>query len=161
MPEDGSTDERLDAPSVRKRDMDARFLAGCTTIAVLSLVVYGLHAAPFFFIGASTKQGLALIALYGALPVLGLGTVAVRRLGLEGATGLIGGSVAGAIFAYLRLSALAVGHLAPSPELPEPDYPAHWAWMLPLAWVLAITALALIALPRRETQDQGGPPASR
>jgi hypothetical protein len=82
-------------------------------------------------------------------------------MGLEAATALAGGSFAGAIFAYLRLDSLMLGKLGRVEGLPAPDFPESWAWLLPLAWCLAVAAAILILLPRRETQDEAARPASR
>ena len=161
MPEDGQSDERIDSPYPRKRDMDARFLAGCTTIAIISLATYATIAWPFFAFQAHSREGLVQIGLAGAAPVLIVGTFLIRKLGLEAAVALVGGSIAGGIFAFLQLRGIALGHIASTQDLPEPDYPAAWVWGLPLAWVLVVAALALFTLPRRETQDQAEPPASR
>jgi hypothetical protein len=141
--------------------MDTRFLAGCSTIAILSLTFYAMLAWPFFVFEAHLRAGLAQIALYGALPVLVAGVLATRAKGLEGATALVGGSIAGAIFAYLRLDALTLGKLGDLQELPPPDWPDSWAWLIPLAWCLAVAATALLALPKRETQDEGAPGSDR
>lgn len=161
MADGRNTDEKLGTPYPRRRDMDTRFLSGCSTIAVLSLAFYAMQAWPFFSFPAHERAGLVKVGLYGALPVLLAGIAAVRLKGLEGATALVGGSMAGAIFAYLRLDALTLGKLGDLQELPPPDWPDSWAWLIPIAWCLTAAAVALLALPKRETQDEGAPGSDR
>lgn len=161
MPEGHGTDEKLESPYPRKRDMDSRYLTGCLTIAFLSLLFYFMLAWPFFVFPAHLRSGLLMIGLLGALPVLVLGGSLVRIVGLEAATALAGGSFAGAIFAYLRLDSLMLGKLGDVQDLPPPNYPDSWAWLLPLAWCLAVAASVLLLLPKREIQDEGGAGPSR
>ncbi len=155
------TDEKVDAAYPRKPDMDSRFLSGCLTIAILSLLFYAMLAWPFFAFPAHLKSGLVQIGLFGGLPTLVLGGLLVRIKGLEAATALAGGSFAGAIFAYLRLDSLMLGKLADVRDLPPPNYPEAWAWLIPLAWCLVVAAAVLLLLPRRETQDEGTAKTSR
>lgn len=161
MADGQETDEKVESPYPRVKSMDSRFLSGCMTIAVLSIVFYGMLAWPFFAFPVHLRAGMIQVGLYGALPAFLLGALVLRRIGLEGATSFAGGSFAGAVFAYLRLDSLQLGKLADVRNLPPPDYPGHWAWMLPVAWCLVVTATILIVLPRRETQDEGGPKTNR
>ncbi len=161
MADGHKTDEKIETPYPRKRDMDSRFLTGCFTIAILSIVFYAMLAWPFFAFQAHLKSGLVQIGLFGALPTLVLGGTLIRRLGLEAATALAGGSFAGAIFAYLRLDSLMLGKLADVQDLPPPDYPEAWAWLIPVGWCLVVAATVLLLLPRRETQDEAQPKTSR
>lgn len=151
---DGQTDERLEAPVKQKRDMDSRFLAGCLTIAFLSLVFWILTAWPFFVFPVHLKSGLLNAFVFGPLPALVLGVVLVRIRGLEAATALAGGGLAAGVFAYLHLGNLSLGRFADTSDLPPPDYPTLWVWLLPLAWCFAIDSVIFLALPRREVQDE-------
>ncbi len=161
MADGHKTDEKIETPYPRKRDMDTRFLTGCFTIALLSIVFYTMLAWPFFAFQASLKSGLVQIGLFGALPTLALGGGLVRRIGLEAATALAGGSFAAAIFAYLHLNSLMLGKLADVKDVPPPNYPDSWAWLIPIAWCLVVAATVLILLPRRETEDEAQPKSSR
>ncbi len=156
-----NTDEKIETPYPRKRDMDSRFLAGCFSIAFLSILYYAMLAWPFFAFQAHLKSGLVQIGLYGALPTLALGGALVRRMGLEAATALAGGSFAGGIFAYLRLDSLMLGKLGDVRDLPPPDYPEPWAWLIPVAWCMAVLAVIFLLLPKRETQDEAQAKTSR
>ena len=161
MAESPDTDEKVESPYPRRKDMDARFLSGCLTIAVLSLIVYAMLAWPVFVFPIHLKAGLAEFGLFGALPTMVLGFVVVRRLGLEGATAFVGGSFAGAINAFLRIDMLMLGKYDETQKMARPDYPEFWAWLVPLAWCLAVLAMVLLNLPRRETLDEGARPSDR
>ena len=115
---DGQTDERLEAPVKQKRDMDSRFLAGCLTIAFLSLVFWILTAWPFFVFPVHLKSGLLNAFVFGPLPALVLGVVLVRIRGLEAATALAGGGLAAGVFAYLHLGNLALPRREVQDEAP-------------------------------------------
>lgn len=155
------TDEKLGAAPKKRKDMDARFLAGCMTIAVLSLGFWALTSWPFFVLPVHLKAGLGQALLVGALPTLAIGSLLVRKIGLEAATALVGGTLASGVFMYLHLGNLMLGGLSSDPNVPKPDYPDAWAWLVPLGWCLVACAAALLLLPKRETQDEAGPGSSR
>jgi hypothetical protein len=161
MADGDRTDEKLESAVPKKMDMDTRFFAGCITIAVGSLVFYALLVWPFFAFPVHLRSGLVQLGLFGALPAFALGVLSVRKLGLEGATAFIGGSLAGSVNAYLRIDSLMLGKLEATPNLPAPDYPESWAWLLPLAWALLAVATALILLPRHETGVESRGPDDR
>ena len=141
------TDERIEGKPKKRPDLDAELLRGCITIGTLSLLVYGLTIAPFYFTEHHTYSGLARTGLLGAAPALVLGALAVRRLGLSGATGLMGGAAAGAIFIYLRMEQVMLGYAGIS-TLPMPEIPPFWSWLLPLIWVLVCLAAVLLLYPK-------------
>ena len=150
------TDEKLDAPAKKRPDMDTALLTGCLTVAVISLVVYGLVAWPFFVYQMHTRAGLISGALYGMAPAAVFGALTVRRLGLTGGTGFAGGAFASGLFIYLQLSNLMLGKVGDVEDLPPPDYPEHWTWLLPLIWCLLALALVLLLLSKREFEDEVG-----
>ncbi|HXH59828.1 MAG TPA: hypothetical protein VNI20_00565 [Fimbriimonadaceae bacterium] len=155
------TDERLEKKAPRKADMDSRFLAGCLTIALFSIGFYILAIWPFFEFPAHLRSGLLSVGLFGALPTLLVGVAAVRKFGLEGATALVGGSLAAAVFAYLRMDSMMLGKYDTNGQLPAPDYPDSWAWIVPLGWCLTVVAIVLFSLPKRELRDEGSNPTDR
>ena len=155
------TDEKLDAPAKRRPDMDTALLTGCLTVAVISIAVYGLVAWPFFVYQMHTRTGLVSGALFGIAPAAVLGALTVRKLGLTGGTGFAGGAFASGLFVYLQLSNLMLGKVGDVEDLPPPDYPEYWAWLLPLIWCLLAVAIVLVLLPRREFEDEVGGGSSR
>jgi hypothetical protein len=121
-------------------------MSGCATIVVASFVTYGLAVWPYFVLPEHTVAGLVTIVLSGMAPASVFGSLAVRSHGLAGAAGFLGGAMASAVFVYLRLQQTQLGRL--SYELPDPEYPAAWVWMLPLAWFLLCGGLAALLLPK-------------
>ena len=141
------TDEQIEGKPKKRPDLDSELLRGCITIGTLSLLVFGLTIAPFYFTEQHTFSGLATTGLLGAAPALVLGAIAVRRLGLSGATGLMGGAAAGAIFVYLSMEQVMLGYAGIS-SMPVPEIPPFWSWLLPLIWVLVCLATVLLLYPR-------------
>jgi hypothetical protein len=136
--------------------MDSRFLAGCLTIALLSLMFWAMLVWPFFAFPVHLKAGLLQALYFGGLPSMAVGALLVRKMGLEAATAFAGGSFAGGVFVYLHLANLSLGKYGDTQELPAPDYPDSWAWLVPIAWCLAVAAAVFILLPKRETEDEVG-----
>ena len=162
MEHDGErSDEVQVAPIAKKRDMDACFFVGCTTIAVFSVVFFVLEAWPFFVFRTSSISGLWTIALTGCLPSLLVGAVVVRKFSLEGATAFIGGTVSASVFAFLRMDMLELGRFGQMDALAVPDYPAFWVWLMPAAWALLVTSLALFLLPQAASRDEVSPQGDR
>ena len=155
------TDEKLDGSAKRRPDMDTALLTGCLTVAVISIAVYGLVAWPFFVYQMHTRIGLVSAGLFGFAPAAVLGALTVRKLGLTGGTGFAGGAFASGLFVYLQLSNLMLGKVGDVEDLPSPDYPEEWAWLLPLIWCLLVVAIVLVLLPRREFEDEVGGGSNR
>ena len=137
--------------------MDSTFLTGCFTVAVLSLLIWGLAAWPFFVFDMHLKEGLVSAALAGLLPALAVGTFAVIKGGMTGVTGFAGGGFAVGLFAFLQLENIMIGRFGGVEDLPEPNYPHFWAWLMPLIWCLLMIVLILVFLPKGEFEDEGGP----
>ena len=148
-----NTDEMTGERAKRRPDMDTAFLTGCLTIAILSIIVYIVTIWPFFVMEANTREQLVNIFLLGGLPALILGLIAVRVLGLSGATGFVGGVFASSVYIFLQIDMLALGNLKPTEELPGTDYPEAWAWLVPLLWSLVSVTLTLLLLKRSEYED--------
>jgi branched-subunit amino acid transport protein AzlD len=146
------TDEKLDAPVRRERDMDTHMLIGCSGFVFTAVAAYVLSVWPFLLFSDSEKlSSLLLAALLGPLPAGLLGILACRRFGIPGATGFVGGSAIFAVFLYLRLDQLFVS--AQSEQFPRPDYPASFAVLLPVTW-LAISACLAIFFAKDLEEEQ-------
>lgn len=155
------TDEKLDRPAKKKQSMDSAFLAGCTTVAFLSLLIWGVAAWPFFVFEMHLRQGLISASLAGFLPALAVGAFSVAKAGMTGATGFAGGAFSVGLFAYLQLENLTLGNTTEIANLPPTDYPEFWAWLMPIIWCLLVVVLILLFLPKGEFEDEGGPGSSR
>lgn len=150
------TDEKLSRKQKPAKDMDSLMLAGCTGFVGASILSYGLAVWPFMaFQETQRATTIAWGALLGLLPAAILGVFAARKFNLPGACGFVGGSMAMSVFLYLRLQQVMAGNA--STDLPHPDYPESWGWMIPLGWLLLSIVLAVVALPR---SPDGGPPQS-
>jgi len=146
------TDERLSEPPPRVRDMDTQMMMGCSSFAVVAGLGFALAAWPHFLISETQKlAALGQASLLGLAPAALLGILASRRFGLPGACGFVGGALVTAVFLYLRLTQVLLTRYGDPAQLPE--YPLAWSWMLPLAWVVACSGLALLFLPRSEMPD--------
>lgn len=162
MDHDGTgTDVRKPSAGKGRGDMDSRFFVGCTTIAVASVGFFVLQAWPFFVFHPDSRANLAWIGLTGALPTIVLGGIFVRKLGLEGGTALIGGTVSGSVFAFLSIDSYGLGRFAQSEVLVAPDFPALWAWLIPVSWALSVTAVTLFLLPQPKAGDEVRPESDR
>ncbi len=143
------TDEKLDTPAPKTRDMDAAMLFGCSGFVGTSIGGYLLSVWPFFFFPESEKVKFLLISSsVGLIPAAILGILATRRFALAGACGFVGGSMATGIFLFLRLDQVFLSALAR--QAPPAEYPKVMTYLLPLAWILISAILALAVLPREQ-----------
>lgn len=133
------TDEKLDQPAPKKRDVDTVMLFGCGAFLVASLLSYAAAVLPFLILpdiwSLSTLGRNSLIGMSASLAVT---VVAARRGGIPGACGSVAGALTTAVFLFLRLQQTFLAGSAN--QAPTPDYPAPFQLLLPLAWIL-ITAL--------------------
>lgn len=142
-----NTDERLEKPVRRERDMDDQMLFGCSGFVVASIGGYGLSVWPFFAFAQIEKIAtLAQDCAIGFVPAVILAVLIARKFGLAGACGAVGGAMASAMFLYLRIQQAFMAHMAR--QAPEPDYPVVLQWVIPLAWLLALILAALWAMPK-------------
>lgn len=149
------TDERLETP-VRERDFDTHMLFGCGSFVVASFATYALGAWPFFALPNTHLIGaLGVACAAGLLPALAFGAFASRRAGLAGACGFVGGAMAVAVFLFLRMEQVMMGY--DMRDLPLPEYPRTWGWMLPAAWMVAaaLVAGAFVGPLSRDRDDRG------
>jgi len=140
------TDEKLDKPVKSKQDMDAAMLSGCSAFVFTSLATYFLGIWPFLAFGDTYRvRTLALDLVCAILPSLLFGIVMTRKAGLPGACGFVGGTMSMAVFIYLRLKMI-VSSAGSSVDV-QPEYPASWAWLIPLIWLALGLITAVISYP--------------
>lgn len=152
-----ATDEKLDEPVPRERDMDTQMLVGCSGFVLVSFGVYFLVIWPFLVwldIYRLTTLGIALVA--GVIPAFVVGAIASRKVGIAGAGGFVGGILAVAIFLYLRFEQAFAAGLAR--QSPEPEYPKAVQWIGPTGLLLAAVVIVLFFVDRKtigtETDDR-------
>jgi hypothetical protein len=85
--------------------------------------------------------------LLGCVPASIIGILAIRRFGVPGASGFVGGGMVASMFFFLRLQQIVAGKI--DPHLPQPEFPDHWSWLLPLAWTLWTITWTLLLLPQQ------------
>ncbi len=141
------TDEKLETPVKHQADMDTQMLGGCTFFVAVSFLTYFVAVWPFIVFGdLHTLPGLLRASLFGLLPSCLFGVYAMLRGGLPAATGFVGGSLAVAIFGYLRLDQLALGYQLR--EIAKPEFPLPWVWQAPLGYLLLTVAITLAMTPK-------------
>ena len=151
MPTDGlGTDEELSQAPPKNKEFEAQLMSGCSTIGVVSVITYFMTIWPFAVYPEYSIVGLLKIIGFGILPASILGAIAARRFALAGASGFFGGAMAAAVFIHLRLQQTMLGNYAR--DIPKPDYPESFAFMLPLLWFVWSGALAWIFC-RREPSE--------
>lgn len=154
------TDEKLDKPVKAERDFDSQMLAGCTAFVGTSVFCYLLGVWPFFVLTETNKLLMLLLACaFGLIPSAIFGSVITRKTGLPGACGFLGGAMAIAIFLFLRLQQVMLAKQIK--DLPQPEYPSSWVWMVPLAWILVAVGLVALFMPKGQFMDEPGTPEGR
>jgi len=143
------TDEKLEQPVQAAPDMDAAMLFGCSGFVLTSIGGYLLSVWPFItFQDTERLSGLVLASAVGLIPAAFVGIIATRRFRLAGACGFVGGSMATGIFLYLRIQQAFLAHEAR--QAPKPEYPSICIYLIPLAWIVLSTLLAIVSLPSSE-----------
>ena len=143
------TDEPVTSKGPKVRDLDSQMLAGCGTFVVLSLLTYFLAIWPHLaFFDTYRIRTLAIDCGIGMLPALLAGAVATRKWGLPAAGGFISGALAGAIFLLLRLKQIVL--MEGTKDLPQPEFPANWQYLIPAVWMLAVMAAIAMTLKKEE-----------
>lgn len=142
------TDEKIEGARIKREDVDAPLIRGCMVFAVIAILTYALFIWPFFAFGQlHLGSGLMRDFLIAAIPSLVVGIVGSRLAGVPGASAFVAGGMMGGVFAHLMIrQAFALGGKAEG-MLP-PDYPASWAWMLPVFWIALVFVVAFIATPK-------------
>ncbi|MBX7132922.1 MAG: hypothetical protein K1X67_09630 [Fimbriimonadaceae bacterium] len=154
------TDEKLTSKAKPERDMDSQMIFGCSSFVFVSIMSYILAVWPMFVVqDTHTLVNLGVALAAGLLPASIFGGVATRKTGLPGACGFVGGAMAMAIFLFLRLEQLMLGYSRN--DIPQPEYPRSWVWLVPLIWLVAAILVALVLLPKREFLDESETTPSR
>ena len=136
-----ATDEKLEAPRRKERDMDTHMLFGCTGFVVSSFATYFLSVWPFFVWQGVNHWDVLLKALAFGMPVAFIhGFLSTLKFELAGAAGFIGGMLASCIFLFLRFEQVFLE--ASARRIPLPAYPVWIKWFLP-AMVLAFAVLVV------------------
>lgn len=150
------TDEKLDVAPKKAADMDTLMLIGCTGFVIASLGIYALSVWPFFaFPAVGETRTLAICVAAGLLPSALLAFVCGRKFALAGACGAIGGALATGMFLYLRIHQAFLAYLAR--QSPPPGYPQLLEAVVPLAWILAVALVALMAMPNERGESSADP----
>lgn len=143
------TDEKLDREAERPRDMDAHMIAGCAGFVATSLSAYFLALWPqLVFHQGYQLATLAAATGFGLIPACVLGAFAARRFGLPGACGFLGGIMAYAVFLHLRIQQFLAAR--GSRDLPQPEYPDEFQWMVPMLALMLAVLVAALSLPKSE-----------
>ncbi len=147
------TDEKREGPLKAERDFDAQMLAGCAAFVGTSIITYLLGVWPYFALPATNKLlTLGLASLCGLVPAAIFGSTITRKTGLPGACGFLGGAMAIGIFLFLRLQQVMLARQIK--DLPQPEYPASWTWIVPLAWLLICLGLIAFFMPKGQFADE-------
>ncbi|OJU64086.1 MAG: hypothetical protein BGO01_18290 [Armatimonadetes bacterium 55-13] len=137
------TDEKLEAPVKKERDMDTQMILGCSGFATIAFFVYFLAVWPFLVwleihrlivFAGDFAAGFGVAAVCGA--------IVCRKVGLAGAAGFMGGVFTASIFLYLRIEQAFVGAVAR--QVPEPEYPRTLQFVAPLATILFSLLICLV-----------------
>ena len=143
------TDEPRTGHGRKERDFDSQMLAGCSAFVAISLLSYAVAVWPHFvFYQTYQIRTLALDCALGMIPAAILGGFATRRFGLAAAGGFVSGSLATSIFLLLRLKQVLL--LEGVRDLPQPEFPQSWQYVVPLAWMLAVFVIVGLLLRREE-----------
>ena len=124
-------------------------IMGCGGFVVAAVGIYLLGVWPFLaFQDVHRLRTLGLCAALGFFPTALVSAFASRRFGLPGACGAVGGALTVAVFLYLRVQQAFTAAVARQDT--PPDYPDLFAILLPIAWVLGVTLVVSVLLPKGE-----------
>jgi len=130
----------------RTPDLETLMTRGAIVFAISSLGGFALTVWPYFVWTEHYRfSQLALCGVLGFVPTLILAALATRRFGLPASVGFFACSLAMGVFLYVRLWQMMLAWEAQ--RIPQPDYPQAFLWLLPLAWVLLISATVAAASP--------------
>lgn len=139
------TDEPIASNAKAEPDMDSQMLFGCSGFLIASLGGYALAIWPFFVFRNTDKlETMAISLALGTAPVLVATGILSRRYGLAGVCGSVGGAIAVSMFLYLRIQQAFLAYLAR--QAPEPQYPPSMEFIVPLAFLLAVSFVGVALL---------------
>lgn len=142
------TDEPYEGQSPATPEFEKQLMSGCSVIMVSCFLIYFLVAWPWFvFFNANTISGLIQSIGLGFLPATIAGVVLILKYNIAGASGFVGGIFASAVFVFLRIQQFALGN--GSHDLPQTEYPATWAYFVPLAMIFISIGLSAIFWPKQ------------
>ena len=143
------TDEPHNGPKTNPRDFDSQMLAGCGAFVAASMLSYVIAVGPHFVFSRTYElNSLAMACGFGMVPAAILGGYATRRFGLAAAAGFVGRGLATSIFLLLRLKQVLL--LEGEKNLPQPEFPQSWQYLLPGAWMLLVLLTVGLLLKREE-----------
>lgn len=153
------TDEKYEGPAQAKTNLERQLMAGCTTIVVICFLVYFITIWPWFALPAYTVSGLTEALIFGAGASVILGIIATLKFKSAGGAGFLGGAMAASVFMYLRLNQIMLGkgHV----DLPQPEYPERWEWLVPLAYMVLCIAVVAVLWPKEEDDYPAAPENSQ
>lgn len=134
------TDEVNPNPQARVRDFDAHMLGGCSAFVWASFLIYFLGVWPFF-----AFQKIVTFGQLGLTVGLGFFCTGVfcayvsRKFGTAGWFGSLGGTMAIAMFTYLRLDT--IKFLTFEPGTKPPEFSSWLTILISIGW---ITFIALV-----------------
>ncbi len=140
----------------REKEFEGQILKGSMIIGVTSVVIFVLCGWPFLIIEEYRIAGLVQWALSGALPALIVGSIAAYRFKLAGASGFAGGSLAAAVFIFLRMDTNLLRNFVN--DVAKPDYPDNWKYLVPLAWVVLSLVISVLFAAGDKDFDHDAPP---
>lgn len=151
-----NTDERVDHSVKRGPELETRLAVGCFGFSVIAFVGAGLYMLPFVVwpqVAAADRlyQNLGLSAVAAGA----FGLVATRRFGIAAAGGFFSASLSSALFLYIRLGQFDMGRGIEN--LPQPEWPRVFVWLIPLAMVFFGALVAVLGLHTSELQIEEGP----
>jgi len=154
------TEEKLEAPVRAGRDFEGQLLFGCGTFVLASVITYVLSAWPFFVVAEMYLLRPFLIArALGRIPSTIFGLIVMRKTGLAGGCGFLAGAMTQGVFLFLRMEQLLLGHSVV--DLPRPELPLSWGWIVPTVWAVSALLLVVLFVPKRELADEPPPDERR
>ncbi|MCU0315642.1 MAG: hypothetical protein MUC92_03515 [Fimbriimonadaceae bacterium] len=145
------TDEKIPPTNKPKSDFEAQLMSGCSVIVVVAFLTYFLTAWPWFVFPLYTLTGLQTAIVAGCGTSVVLGGISCFRFRIAGASGFLGGALAAGVFIFLVLNEVGKGRV--SQDLPRPEYPERWQWMVPLLFVVACVLVAILLTRKEKTES--------
>lgn len=145
------TDERIGHAKRRGPELETRLAIGCVGFVVVAFVAAGIFMLPFIAwpqVADARRLYLNLGIAAAFAGAFGIG--ASRRFGLAAAGGFVSGALASALFLYIRLGHFDMGRGIE--DLPQPEWPSTFVWLIPAATALFGALVAVLGLKSSELQ---------